>query len=249
VDPTFRALPESFTEADIVSFVESHNLRRRDLSPPQKAAIYIELHGMRLKEETRERRQFLAGNLRNAVPSTSARAVKPGATEDKIAKGAGVGTTTATKVLAVQRMSPRLFEEIKAGTISADDAYTQVRANKQSSDDRKPKAPKTVMLKTHDGTEVPYPLAASKPTFNRTNEQISWAAWSWNPVTGCLHGCRYLLSLPSLPSTADEGAPAQFLFRLRLRIGRIARPCAQPTGNPPPRSTRARMASCCRACA
>ena len=123
MDPTFRVLPESFTEADIVSFVESHNLRRRDLNPGQKAAIYIELHGMRLKEEARQRREVLAGNLRNApAPSTSSRAVKSGATEDKIAEGAGVGSTVATRVLAVQKESPRLFEDLKAGTVTANDA-------------------------------------------------------------------------------------------------------------------------------
>ena len=27
--------------------------------------------------------------------------------------------------------------------------------------------------------------------FNRTNQNIDWAKWSWNPVTGCLHGCEY----------------------------------------------------------
>jgi protein gp37 len=28
--------------------------------------------------------------------------------------------------------------------------------------------------------------------FNETpGDGISWAAWSWNPVTGCLHGCDY----------------------------------------------------------
>lgn len=31
----------------------------------------------------------------------------------------------------------------------------------------------------------------SKPTFNATNENIEWARWSWNPVTGCKHGCPY----------------------------------------------------------
>lgn len=30
------------------------------------------------------------------------------------------------------------------------------------------------------------------PTFNRTSDEaIGWAAWTWNPVTGCEHGCRY----------------------------------------------------------
>jgi protein gp37 len=32
---------------------------------------------------------------------------------------------------------------------------------------------------------------SATPRFNRTNENISWAKWSWNPVTGCLHGCHY----------------------------------------------------------
>ena len=30
-----------------------------------------------------------------------------------------------------------------------------------------------------------------RPVFNRTNENIDWAWWSWNPVTGCLHDCKY----------------------------------------------------------
>ena len=33
--------------------------------------------------------------------------------------------------------------------------------------------------------------AESKGQFNRTNENINWAKWSWNPVTGCRHGCPY----------------------------------------------------------
>lgn len=31
----------------------------------------------------------------------------------------------------------------------------------------------------------------SKPVFNKTNEAVDWAQWTWNPVTGCLHGCNY----------------------------------------------------------
>ena len=30
-----------------------------------------------------------------------------------------------------------------------------------------------------------------KSTFNETNDNIEWASWSWNPVTGCLHDCPY----------------------------------------------------------
>jgi protein gp37 len=31
----------------------------------------------------------------------------------------------------------------------------------------------------------------SEPVFNRTNEMVDWASWTWNPVTGCWHGCDY----------------------------------------------------------
>lgn len=30
-----------------------------------------------------------------------------------------------------------------------------------------------------------------RATFNRTNDNIKWALWTWNPVTGCKHGCAY----------------------------------------------------------
>ena len=49
-----------------------------------------------------------------------------------------------------------------------------------------------LVLRTNTGEEVPYPKPQSRSTFNETTgEGISWAAWSWNPVTGCLHGCNY----------------------------------------------------------
>lgn len=32
---------------------------------------------------------------------------------------------------------------------------------------------------------------AAVSLFNETNDNIEWARWSWNPVTGCLHDCVY----------------------------------------------------------
>ena len=37
----------------------------------------------------------------------------------------------------------------------------------------------------------PVPKGQPRPTFNRTNEMVDWAKWTWNPVTGCLHNCEY----------------------------------------------------------
>lgn len=33
------------------------------------------------------------------------------------------------------------------------------------------------------------PKTTSK--FNKTNDNIEWAQWTWNPVTGCKHDCKY----------------------------------------------------------
>jgi protein gp37 len=36
------------------------------------------------------------------------------------------------------------------------------------------------------------PHTSDRETFNeQKSDLIGWALWSWNPITGCLHGCRY----------------------------------------------------------
>jgi protein gp37 len=66
-------------------------------------------------------------------------------------------------------------------------ALKAVRAAKKA---RAAAAP-TIALKTHTGKEFAYPAPTGPALFNTTNEHISWAGFSWNPVTGCLHGCKY----------------------------------------------------------
>jgi protein gp37 len=68
----------------------------------------------------------------------------------------------------------------------------------------------TITLKTHLGNDVSYRLPKSKATFNQTNEHVSWARWTWNPVTGCLHGCPYcyardIAMQPSMAATYPIG--------------------------------------------
>lgn len=71
-------------------------------------------------------------------------------------------------------------------------------------------APVMLTLRTHTGEEVPYPKPAGKATFNETTgDGISWAAWSWNPVTGCLHGCKYCYAR-SIAARFTDGFPAGF---------------------------------------
>jgi hypothetical protein len=47
---------------------------------------------------------------------------------------------------------------------------------------------KTIILMTWDGREVPYEVGKNyKATFNETSEEVGWARWTTNPITGCLH--------------------------------------------------------------
>lgn len=39
--------------------------------------------------------------------------------------------------------------------------------------------------------EIVKPKSEKISTFNATNDNIEWAKWTWNPVTGCKHGCPY----------------------------------------------------------
>jgi protein gp37 len=59
----------------------------------------------------------------------------------------------------------------------------------------KPKTPLKPLAKKVRERVQSQPKAPEKPkakaTFNQTNDSIEWAKWSWNPVTGCKHGCPY----------------------------------------------------------
>jgi protein gp37 len=67
--------------------------------------------------------------------------------------------------------SPELIRAVDQGEVAVSKAAQSIpRAPADAPKERKP---------------------AEVPTFNRTNDNIEWAFWSWNPVTGCKHGCDY----------------------------------------------------------
>ena len=56
---------------------------------------------------------------------------------------------------------------------------------------------------------------AKKPTFNRTNDNIEWATWTWNPVTGCKHGCPYCYARDIANRFYEQGfEPTHHAYRL-----------------------------------
>lgn len=131
-------------------------------------------------------------DLRKAYEAVAA---THGATQRAIAQSAGVGLGTVNRDLKAvpdgaedepepaadlqeqEQAQPELFHD---GT---DSHYEEAHLEPE---------PVMLTLSDHLGNSYPYPQPQSKATFNQTGgDGISWARWSWNPVTGCLHGCGY----------------------------------------------------------
>ncbi len=80
-------------------------------------------------------------------------------------------------------------------------------------------------LYTHTGEAVSVPQSKAEPTFNETTgEGISWAAWSWNPVTGCLHGCKYCYARAITNRFRDQFPAGSDGFTPLFRSDRLSAP-------------------------
>lgn len=218
VDPVFETLPAFYTEPMILDLIVSKNIERRQLNPGQRAAMALEYE--RFYGEAAREAQGQRGVAKPHSMSTSVVADRPQRSEptaadspakctpeppqfqppraprsrDKAAKITGASGRSVQRAKAVQRDAPDLYQKVKSGETALDAAYTQARQRARLTPKPEPVARNSTMLtlRTHDGTEVLYPRPQASAKFNETRgEGISWAKWSWNPVTGCLHGCNY----------------------------------------------------------
>jgi len=103
----------------------------------------------------------------------SAEPLKTERSADHTASVLGVSGSTVKRARAVLDGPEEVKEAVENGDLSLRVGADKARAAKR---EEKQAAP---------------PKPASKATFNRTNDNIEWAPWTWNPVTGCLHDCSY----------------------------------------------------------
>ena len=62
-----------------------------------------------------------------------------------------------------------------------------------------------------NGTQATGERTPRPPQFNRVNDNIGWARWSWNPVTGCLHNCDYCYARAIAERFYPQGFAPTFL--------------------------------------
>lgn len=136
----------------------------------------------------RDRRNMTAGDILRCVaaldqrktvngrpPKTVSRdTVSLGPSANHTAELLGVSPATVNRARVINdHASPATKQAVETGEMSLLAAAQKTRAEKREVE------------------QVVPPKRASKPTFNRTNDNIEWAQWTWNPVTGCKHGCKY----------------------------------------------------------
>lgn len=98
----------------------------------------------------------------------------------------------------IEEMEPDLFDFEKDGKITPEAAHKEAKSQQKTAASPPVVAPqqrvqaraKTTIVVTADGVESTIALP-KKVVFNQTNKSVDWAAWTWNPVTGCNHGCTF----------------------------------------------------------
>lgn len=180
----------------------SVNVARRQLTAGQKAAVAAELEAI-YSDDARERQREGGREThghRHQTESTAFvefdKSCNSDAVEHARAKAAadvGVAPSSVHQFKTVAEHAPEAAEEVKQGKRSLNDAHKEAvekrRQTKMERTAQKKAEGNVVLVHGLDGdVEVAKP---DRPTFNKTNDNVSWAQWTWNPVTGCNHGCKF----------------------------------------------------------
>lgn len=209
---------DRYEGSDPVQFSLSANLRRRHLNAGQRAVVALKVRELlqpAAKERQREAgEQFgkgakLSADLRGPIESPSAAPASPKPapptpadqrkTTSQAAKAVGASPRAVEQAARIAKSAPDLLTQVQAGTMALDRAHkeAQQRERQQAATIPQPEAPKIdesqmITLLDHKGNSYEYPKPKGKATFNQQKgSEIGWAMWSWNPVTGCNHGCTY----------------------------------------------------------
>jgi protein gp37/ParB-like chromosome segregation protein Spo0J len=205
---------ETYEGDDPVQFSLSANLHRRHLNVGQRAFVALKVREL-LQPAAKERQREAASEAAQSRPrdesgklQVTADLRSPGRTEQRrqertasaqAAKAVGASPRAVEQAARVAKVAPDLLPQVQAGTMALDKAHreAQHRERQIAASRPAPEAPRldenqTITLLDHKGNSYEYPKPKGKATFNQQKgTEIGWAMWSWNPVTGCNHGCDY----------------------------------------------------------
>lgn len=179
VEPRFRKVS---TDPWRVAYAE--NIARRHLDVKQKAVFGLAWKVWEAAEA--KKRQGTRTDIVETFPQGDT-----GKARDKAGERVGVSGKSIDKIGVVAEFAPDKLTDDS----SLEEAYKEAakrKKSKQSEPSEKPPAvtKEMTIITTAKGVESEIPLP-KKPVFNATNNSVDWANWTWNPVTGCEHGCKF----------------------------------------------------------
>jgi len=159
--------------------VRSMNLYRRHLTGSQRAMVAASLLEP-FEQEAKERQDATIPEKGQKGFKSNVREIFPPHTKatDRAGEALGVSGRSVRDAKVIQTEgTPDEIESVIQGDLPVSDTAKEIRARRAETTAIRPKAHKKPPKK--------------KLLINETNENIGWAAYSWNPVTGCKHGCSY----------------------------------------------------------
>lgn len=184
VEPRFRKVT---TDPWQIAYAE--NIARRHLDTKRKA-IFGDAWREHEQAEAKKRQARAGGDKSKALVETFPQA-ETGKSRDKIGERVGVSGKSIDKVAVVKAYAPEKLED----SSTLEQAYREANARRKQQESKpadkpvKPTQDMTTII-TAKGVESQIALP-KKVVFNRTNDSVDWASWTWNPVTGCEHGCKF----------------------------------------------------------
>jgi protein gp37 len=167
---TVAVFEKTFADEDAALRYAIHNQRdRRNLTNGDLLRLVAAL-------DARRKRGNHTGNQHTGVQVEKVPEGTNSTSAAETAETIGVSEKAVHNARAVLA-DPAVKEQVEAGEISMTAGATKARKLKKQAAD----------AATPATADKPKP----RPTFNQTNDNIEWARWSWNPVTGCEHDCPY----------------------------------------------------------
>ena len=177
----------------ILMTVTAKNLHAKQFTASQRSTIANDLRPF--YDEKAKARQVLSGGdarMKTVLEKIPEPKDAPTA-RDEAGKVAGVNAKYVDMARDVSLVDTTLYAEVKNGTTTITDAHKRVKAQAAAMKHQQKPTPvlaEQVPIVTAKGV-VTMINKPKMPVFNETNESVSWAKWTWNPVTGCEHGCKF----------------------------------------------------------
>lgn len=189
VEPRFKK-----TSVDPFEYAHAKNIARRHLENAQKCEFGYQWSAYE-KAKAKERQQ--ATLKQNADRQGNISLTEPSQSRDAIGARIGVSGRTYEKFEQAKLHAPQpIVEKMLKSEISIDAAYQVAREVKQQKETQpveklqKKVSEHQTLIVTASGKES-FIALPQKVVFNQTNDSVDWASWTWNPVTGCEHGCKF----------------------------------------------------------